>query len=141
MIDTLLLLQLVSTLFMCGLIWFVQVVHYPLMANVGEDRFAEYERRHQSLTSIVVAVPMLTEAAVAGWLFWLQPKEIPWALNAGGLALVFAIWLSTIFWQMPAHRALDTGFDSGVHRKLVTTNWVRTFAWSLRGVLVCWIGF
>ena len=33
----LLLLHAAATLFMTGLIWFVQVVHYPLFARVGED--------------------------------------------------------------------------------------------------------
>jgi hypothetical protein len=35
-----------ATLFMCGLAWFVQVVHYPLMARVGEPQWSEYERAH-----------------------------------------------------------------------------------------------
>ena len=108
------------------------------MANVGEAGFAEYERRHQSRTTLVVAIPMLAEAASAGLLFWMQPQPIPWAVNAMGLALVVIIWLSTIFWQLPAHRALNEGFDSAVHQELVATNWVRTVAWTIRGVLVCW---
>ena len=33
--DVLLLVHAASTLFMAGVIWFVQVVHYPLMASVG----------------------------------------------------------------------------------------------------------
>ena len=31
----LLLLHAGATFFMCGLIWFVQIVHYPLFAQVG----------------------------------------------------------------------------------------------------------
>ena len=59
----LLLIHAGATLYMTGLIWFVQVVHYPLMARVGEDGFAEYEKHHQRLTTWVVAPPMAAGTA------------------------------------------------------------------------------
>lgn len=37
--ETLLYLHAGATLFMTGLIWFVQVVHYPLFLRVGEGNF------------------------------------------------------------------------------------------------------
>ena len=40
-LETLILLgHLAATLFMVGVIWFVQVVHYPLFAKVGATAFA-----------------------------------------------------------------------------------------------------
>ena len=140
MLDTLLDIQLVSTLFMCGLIWFVQVVHYPLMSQVGLERFSDYERHHQSRTTLVVAIPMLAEAFAAGALLWMRPEQIPLELNLVGAGLVAIIWVSTIIWQMPAHHSLAGGFDAKVHRKLVLTNWVRTVAWTLRAGICCWMG-
>jgi hypothetical protein len=38
--EAVLLTCVASTLFMTGLSWFVQVVHYPLFAAVGPDAFA-----------------------------------------------------------------------------------------------------
>ena len=52
-----------------------------------------------------------------------------------GLVLLVGIHASTILLQVPAHRRLSTGFDAGVHRRLVRTNWVRTVGWSLRGLV------
>ena len=52
------------------------------------------------------------------------------------------IWLSTMVLQVPCHRRLETGFDAAVARRLVRTNWVRTFAWTALGVgtfMVLWI--
>jgi hypothetical protein len=46
---------------MTGLIWFVQVVHYPLFDEVGQAQFTSYEARHTNLTTIVVVVPMFIE--------------------------------------------------------------------------------
>jgi hypothetical protein len=36
---------------------------------------------------------------------------------------------------------LQKGFHETVHRRLVRTNWVRTVAWSLRGLLVLWMAY
>jgi hypothetical protein len=44
-------------LFMTGVIWYVQMAHYPLFANVGRQAFAEYHLLHNSATTLVVALP------------------------------------------------------------------------------------
>jgi hypothetical protein len=40
---------------------------------------------------------------------------------------------------VPQHAALGAGFDEAAHRTLVLTNWLRTVAWTLRGLLVSWM--
>ena len=40
MIEVLVVAHAAATLFMVGVIWFVQVVHYPLMARVSASEFA-----------------------------------------------------------------------------------------------------
>lgn len=134
-----LLTHAAATLFMVGLIWFVQVVHYPLFAQVGREEFEEYEQRHQRLTSWVVAPPMLLELITAVMLVWGDFSYLGVATRWTGLALVVLIWLTTIFVQMPQHMALSKSWDEQVQRRLVAGNWVRTIAWSLRGVLVLWM--
>lgn len=125
-----------STLFLVGLIWFVQVVHYPLFAEVGKREFNRYEKKHSYRTSFVVGPPMLVEAGSALSLVFLRPDGLPSAVAWMGLALVIVIWLSTAAVQVPCHRLLEGGFDSAVHRRLVRSNWIRTVAWSLRGAIV-----
>jgi hypothetical protein len=125
-----------ATLYMTGLIWFVQIVHYPLMSAVGNEEFSAYERRHTSLTTWVVAPPMLLEAATAILLFWFRPVEVStWQVWCGAILLA-VIWLSTALLQVPCHESLSNGFDAAMHRRLVSTNWIRTVSWSLRGLLV-----
>lgn len=126
----------VATIFMTGLIWFVQVVHYPLFAAVGPAEFPAYARLHQSLTTFVVGPPMLVEAITAGLLVVMRPTGvsawIPWA----GLGLVAVIWASTALLQVPAHGKLSAGFVPETGAFLVSTNWIRTAAWSARAALV-----
>jgi hypothetical protein len=56
-----------------------------------------------------------------------------------GLALVAAIWLSTALLQVPRHTTLGSGFDGSAWSGLVRTNWIRTVAWSSRGIVVLWM--
>lgn len=117
---------------MTGLIWFVQVVHYPLLARVGAASFVEYERAHVRRTTWVVAPAVLVEAATAIVLPFVSPTQPGRVLAWSGLALLAAVWMSTARLQVPCHRKLARGFDADVARRLVATNWIRTVCWSLR---------
>jgi hypothetical protein len=125
--------QTVSTIAMTGVIWFVQIVHYPLFSGVGRDKSADYEKEHEKRTSFVVAPLMFFEAASAVALVFLFPgKLMVWT----GITLLGIIWLSTFLMQVPQHRKLEKGFDSQAHHRLVSTNWIRTLAWSARSLVV-----
>lgn len=131
----LLVLNLAVTLYMVGVIWTVQLVHYPLMATVGKASFAEYHQRHVRMMTVVVGPSMLIEAfsmiAILG-----QCASDQFNLAALGTLLIFIIWLSTAFLQVPCHSKLEKSFDSKTHSFLVNSNWIRTIAWSLRGIVI-----
>jgi hypothetical protein len=136
MVDVLLLTHAAATLFLVGLIWFVQIVHYPLMARVPVSEFAAYEREHRNRTTFVVAPTMLLEALTAVMRLVVAPPGSGRILAAIGITLLAVIWLSTFLVQVPLHTRLDAGFDAAVHRRLVLSNWLRTLAWTGRGILV-----
>ena len=133
------LVHLGATLALVGLIWTVQIVHYPLFAGVGADGWASYEAAHQSRITIVVAPLMLAELATAVWLVVARPAALPPGAVLVGVALVGVVWASTAFVQVPLHAALGGAFDGDAHARLVATNWVRTAAWTARGALVLWM--
>jgi hypothetical protein len=121
-----------ATIALAGLIWFVQVVHYPLMARVGSEEFSAYASEHVRRTTLVVAPLMLAELAAASWLaLWPPVPQVIWATTVGFLLLI-VVWLSTAVLQVPCHRQLERGLDPLRVRRLVTTNWVRTLAWTAR---------
>lgn len=132
-LTTLLLIHAAATWFMVGLIWLVQAVHYPLFAAVGPEGFRAYEAGHVRRITPVVGPAMLVEAVSAGWL--LVRPDADRALAAAGCALVVVCWLSTALLQVPQHRVLEKGYDERAVRALVRTNWVRTVAWTARGVI------
>jgi hypothetical protein len=131
--------HLAATMFMVGVIWFVQIVHYPLFDAVGEPSFAAYAEAYSRLTAFVVAPPMLVELTTAILFVVLRPPGIPVSVLWIGLGLVAVVWISTAFLQVPRHAMLGLGFDGGAHEFLVASNWVRTLAWSVRGGMSLWM--
>jgi hypothetical protein len=131
-----LLLNVGATWFMVGLIWFVQVVHYPLFAGVGAEGFGDYSARHQRGTTWVVGGPMAVEGVTAMWLLWDRPVGMAMWAAVVGMGLLLVVWGSTAMMQVPCHQRLERGFDAAVHRRLVVTNWVRTAAWTARGLVL-----
>lgn len=136
LVKSILLVHVVATWYMIGLIWFVQVVHYPLLGSVGREQFTDYERRHVASTTWVVGPPMLVELFTAVFLLWMRPAGIELWLVWVGLFFLVLIWASTFLLQVPCHEKLSHSFDESAHRRLVRTNWLRTFAWSFRGLVV-----
>ena len=137
--NTLLIANLIATWYMVGLIWMVQVVHYPLFAKVGSEQFSGYQISHQTLTTLVVGPPMLIEIATAVLLIWIRPAVIPGWIVFTALGLLVVVWVSTAFMQVPCHEKLTEGFDAAVHTRLVLSNWIRTVCWTARGLLVTWM--
>jgi hypothetical protein len=124
---------------MVGLIWFVQLVHYPQFGGVGRAEFRTYAQEHQRRTTWVVGPPMLVEAITGLWLALAPPTLAGRAPFVAGGALLALVWLSTALLQVPQHRVLARGYDGATHRTLVATNWMRTVGWTLRGALVLWL--
>lgn len=128
--SALLALHAAATWALVGLIWTVQVVHYPLFAQVGAETFRSYHARHTRQITWIVAPLMAVELLTAAILLiggardaWLLASSAPLAFN----------WLATWRVQIPLHDRLSAGFDAEVHRRLVASNWWRTAAWSIRG--------
>jgi hypothetical protein len=124
-----------ATAAMMGLIWFVQLVHYPLFEAVGPDRFVAYEVAHQRRTSWVVGPLMGVEGTTALVIAAALRSKVGLALPLVGLVFLAAIHTSTVLLQVPAHGRLSTSYDREEVRRLVRTNWVRTIGWSLRVVV------
>lgn len=136
--NALLITNLISTWYMVGLIWMVQIVHYPLFAKVGTEHYESYQISHQSLTTWVVGPPMLIEIATAVLLIWSRPASVPDWLIYTALGLLAIVWASTAFLQVPCHEKLTSGFDGAIHSRLVVSNWIRTVCWTGRGLLMIW---
>lgn len=128
---TVLVIHAAITWALVGLIWTIQVVHYPLLKNVGHVEFSAYHDRHMSLITWVVGPLMLAEIGSAGLLLYLGERSLLFGISLAALALV---WASTAFTQIPLHHRLVNGYDAATIDRLVRTNLWRTLGWTVRGL-------
>ena len=135
-LTSLLAINLFAASFMAGLLWFVQVVHYPLLANVPADLTANTAVRHQKLTGRVVGPVMAVEVGSAVALAVAPPggQWQAWLLIA--LVLLLVALGVTIFVSVPLHAKMAAGQNGPVTQRLVLSNWIRTTAWSGRAILL-----
>jgi hypothetical protein len=131
--------QQFATWFLTGLIWFVQLVHYPSFAGWNPASFAEQHRLHTRSTSVIVAPVMVTELVLSLLTAFRPP--LAWGILSReravlAFALVVAVWIVTFAVMIPLHDRLSKGYDSVAHRALVQWNWARTVAWTVRAFLI-----
>lgn len=130
-----LLLNVVASWTMVGVIWFVQVVHYPLLSVIPVESAASVAVEHQRRTGWVVMMPMAVEGVTTLLLLGMVPDGVAWFIPwVAGLPLAVALG-GTVLLSVPRHARMANNPDASVGRELVTTNWVRTIAWSLRGLV------
>jgi hypothetical protein len=118
--------NLVVAAALAGLIWTIQLVHYPLFALVGAREWPRYEAGHQRRITRLVAPLMLANVGLALAVLAEGPSA-PRVLNAG---LATTIFLATGLLFAPMHRRLATHASISAIRLLVRANWARTAAWT-----------
>jgi len=121
--------------FMTGLIWIVQVIHYPSFKFLDRDRFSEFEKFHLRRVAFLVTPIMVLElcSGLALFYFWKKVYFWPMLIN---IILLGIIWLVTIFLSRPYHVRLLKRFDLNLLHKLINTNWIRTILWTFRCIIL-----
>ena len=114
-----------------GLIWTIQVVHYPLFARVGEAEWRAYEREHQRRITLVVGPLMVTNVALAVVLVLDAATALRWA----NLALAGGVFAATALVYSPQHGRLGRAYDRAAMDRLVALNWWRTAAWTAQALV------
>jgi hypothetical protein len=133
--DAVLVLNVLASWTMVGVIWFVQVVHYPLLSLVPVESASAVAVEHQRRTGWVVMLPMTIEGVTTLLLLVMVPAGVAWFVPwLAGIPLAVALG-ATVLLSVPRHARMASNPDPTVGRELVTTNWVRTIAWSLHGLV------
>lgn len=132
LLEPIFLINLVTSIFLCGLIWVIQLLHYPSFHFVDETRFTTFHAFHNRRISIIVIPMMITELVTSGILWW---NSTWWDLNAIGFYLVTGIWIATFLLSVPIHGRLSGGKQNSEINLLINTNWIRTVLWSLKVTL------
>jgi hypothetical protein len=122
---------------MTGLIWLVQVVHYPSFHHIDQTQFRQFSTFHtQNITYIVM--PLMAVELLSSLVLVIRNPD---PFNLSMIALLAIIWLSTAFISVPCHNQLAHGYNAEVVDHLIRTNWIRTIAWTIKSALLIWTLF
>ncbi|MCP5491968.1 MAG: hypothetical protein H7A40_02865 [Chlamydiales bacterium] len=137
MIATL-LIHLALTWVMVGIIWFNQMIHYPLYHKI-KDGFTSYERSYLRRTIWLMGPVMILEVLTALLLIGLAPTPLLIKLATANFVALTIIWISTCIFQVQQHQKLSVHYSKKIHHMLLSTNWIRTILWTARGFLVLYM--
>ena len=125
--DLLLRVHLVATAVLAGMVWVVQLVVYPAFRTVGPTAaWGAYHRRHTSAMAAGIALPWAVQGLTVGLLLLRRPGPLV-LLTA---ALAAGTVLVTVLVSVPLHTRLGEAYDDAAARRLLSTNWWRTAAWT-----------
>jgi hypothetical protein len=134
MLTLFFLTNLTVTAVMTGLIWTIQLVHYPFFHRLEKENFNKHMDEHRKKISFIVLPVMLIELATSVGLVLMESSFR--GVFVIGLLMLIAIWLSTALLQVPSHSKLAFGYTKSEADKLVKYNWIRTILWTGRLILM-----
>ena len=130
--DLLFKINFISTSVMVGVIWVIQLLHYPSFHFISEKKYIEFQHFHMQRISFIVIPVMLIESASALLLAYFFRSSLTIIL----LALILGIWGITFIFFTKMHQKLTNGYDRTIVDSLVKINWSRTALWSLRLIIL-----
>ena len=124
-----------STSIMVGIIWVIQLLHYPAFHFIKESDYVEFQHFHMQRISFIVVPVMILELFSAFMLVYYLRSNL---LTICLIILLF-IWLITFVFFTKLHQSLLDGYNKTIVDKLVKINWSRTILWSLRLIILIYI--
>ena len=125
----------ISTSLMVGIIWVIQLLHYPAFHFIKEIDYVEFQHFHMQRISFIVVPVMILEFFSAFILaYYIQSDLLILCLG-----ILIVIWLVTFVFFTKLHQRLLNGYDKSIVDKLVQINWSRTILWTFRLIILIYI--
>ena len=129
-------IHLVSTSFMVGVIWIVQLVHYPTFLFIDEQKSYDFQKFHMSRISYIVMPAMTTELFSGIYIYIYSNMAIDSNLFLLALTILIINWIITALVFVKMHNKLLINYKIEIISLLVKWNWLRTLLWSVRLILL-----
>lgn len=130
--ELLLKVNFISTSLMVGVIWVIQLLHYPSFHFINDNEYIEFQHFHMQRISFIVIPAMLVELASALLLAYFFRSSLTIIL----LALLLGVWAITFIFFTNMHQKLTNGYNQSIVDRLIQFNWSRTILWSLRLIIL-----
>ncbi len=117
---------------MCSL----QIQHYGIYHYVGKDNFKNYMSANNKSAFIPAVLPDMLMLILSIVLMFSRPAFMTSVEAILSLALNIVAFISTFKWQRKLQSDMaETGYDEKKINLLLSTNWIRTIAFILLGIL------
>jgi hypothetical protein len=120
---------------MCGVIWIIQLIHYPSFAYISQNQFEQFHTQHTTAMGLLVGPIMIVELIAGLWLMLTETNKY----TVIHLLLVLTLWLLTFLVSVPLHNKLATGYNLSAIENLIKTNWPRTLLWTAKAGLTTFL--
>ncbi len=130
--------HLIFSAIMVGVIWVIQLVHYPSFHFIDKAIYDSFQKFHMNKISIIVIPVMILELATGFLLLIGNSKNILIIISFGILIL---IWGITGLFFSDAHGKLISGYNELIVNKLVSMNWIRTALWTFKMILLLYLSY
>ena len=121
------LYNLIISSVLTAVILITQIVNYPIFKHVQHD-FPAFHQNYVKRIGFIVAPIMILEFLIVSTMLI---QDFDNTLIQLISILVFIIWLSTFFIQVPIHNQLSLGNKTNLNL-LIYSNWMRTICWILK---------
>ena len=128
--------HIISTSIMVGVIWVIQLVHYPSFKYVNESDYIIFQKYHMSNISYIVFPVMFTELITALIILFFGEKSLFFVLS---LICLFLIWVITGVLFTKYHSILKEGKDLMIIEKMIKANWIRALLWTMRLIMILFV--
>ena len=130
-------IHFLSTSVMVGVIWVIQLLHYPSFHFVQKSDYPKFQQFHMSRISLIVIPAMIIEFITG--IIMLQFGFSSNFLFISSLVILITIWGITFIFFTKMHQVLISGYNEIIVNRLISINWSRTLLWSLRLLVLCYI--
>ena len=119
-----------------GVILATQFVSYPMFLSVDSKSFTSYHMNYTfNISKIVLPLMVIELFFVIEMLF---NNYNVYSLIS--FFLIIVVWLSTFFIQVPLHNSLSEKYSELKIKKLILSNWIRTFSWFAKLIVLFYFG-
>jgi len=133
--ELLLLLWAALVFWVLGQIWLVQIVIYPLFAQVGAAEYVGYHRFYSRRIPLSVIIPGFASFLLPVPLALFGPV-VPLWMSVANIAAGVAGLLVTVLLEIPRHSRLEKGGrNETTIAELIRYNWPRTLSISSQAVI------
>jgi hypothetical protein len=114
----------------------LQLQHYGIYSFVGKENFKIYMRANNKAAFIPAVLPGMIMLILSILLVFIRPAFMSINFAIVSLALNIIAFVSTVKWQRKLQSDMaNTGYDEVKIKLLLSTNWIRTIAFVLLGIL------